>query len=78
MQIPGWSGLGKLKNGVDSEVSIMKELQIAREDYESISELIASDESPVGIDAKKTHVLILKKLIEIERRLERIESSVAP
>jgi hypothetical protein len=55
----------------------MKELEIAREDYDSISELITSDESPVGIDAKKTHVLILKKLIEIERRLEKIEGSVA-
>jgi hypothetical protein len=39
-----------------------------------IEELIASDASPVGIDAKKTHVLILQKLLEIERRLERIES----
>jgi hypothetical protein len=54
----------------------MKELEIAREDYESISELISSDESPVGIDAKKTHVLILKKLIEIERRLAKIETTV--
>lgn len=41
---------------------------------EEIEALIASDESPVGIDAKKTHVLIIQKLLEIERRLERIES----
>ena len=40
---------------------------------ERIEELIASDASPVGIDAKKTHVLIIQKLLEIERRLERIE-----
>ena len=39
-----------------------------------IEELIASAESPVGIDAKKTHVLIIQKLLEIERRLGRIES----
>ncbi len=39
-----------------------------------IEQLIASDASPVGIDAKKTHVLIIQKLLEIERRLERIES----
>lgn len=39
-----------------------------------IEGLIASDASPVGIDAKKTHVLIIQKLLEIERRLERIES----
>lgn len=37
---------------------------------------IASDSSPVGIDAKKTHVLIIAKLEEIERRLTRIESSL--
>ena len=40
---------------------------------ERIEELIASEASPVGIDAKKTHVLIIQKLLEIERRLERIE-----
>lgn len=40
---------------------------------ERIEKLIASDASPVGIDAKKTHVLIIQKLLEIERRLERIE-----
>ncbi len=42
-----------------------------------IEELIASDASPVGIDAKKTHVLIIGKLLEIERRLEQIESRLA-
>lgn len=39
-----------------------------------IEQLISSDASPVGIDAKKTHVLIIEKLLEIERRLERIEA----
>ena len=39
-----------------------------------IEEMISSDASPVGIDAKKTHVLIIQKLLEIERRLTRIES----
>lgn len=39
----------------------------------AIEKLIASDASPVGIDAKKTHVLIIQKLLSIERRLERIE-----
>lgn len=41
--------------------------------YREIESQIASDDSPVGIDAKKTHVLILQKLGELERRLERIE-----
>lgn len=42
-------------------------------EYERIAREIESDESPVGIDAKKTHVLILQKLARIERRLTRLE-----
>jgi hypothetical protein len=41
--------------------------------YEEIAKAIHSDESPVGIDAKKTHILILNKLQEISERLERLE-----
>lgn len=44
-------------------------------DYRRIESEIASDDSPVGIDAKKTHVLILAKLESIERRLDRLESA---
>jgi len=50
--------------------------EITEEQYREIEREIASDESPVGIDAKKTHVLILHKLGEIERRLERIEAAI--
>lgn len=53
------------------------ESQIPQEEYDQIERLIASDESPVGIDAKRTHVLILYKLAEIERRLGRLEEAVA-
>ena len=42
-----------------------------------IEELIASAESPVGIDVKKTHVIIIQKLVQIEERLERLERLVA-
>ena len=45
--------------------------------YERIEQLIGSADSPVGIDAKKTHVLILHKLTEIERRLTRLEQRVS-
>jgi hypothetical protein len=45
------------------------------EDYRRIEQLIASDASPVGIDAKKTHVLILHKLTEIEKRLSALEQN---
>ena len=44
-----------------------------RENYESIAKEIHSDENPVGIDAKKTHILIIQKLIRIEERLPKIE-----
>lgn len=42
-------------------------------DYERIEAMIASDASPVGIDAKKTHVMILGKLESIEQRLAALE-----
>jgi len=42
-----------------------------------IERLIGSDESPVGIDAKKTHVLILFKLQELERRFTALEERLA-
>lgn len=44
--------------------------------YKRIEQLIASDDSPVGIDAKKTHVLILTKLEQIEARLDRLEQAL--
>jgi len=49
-------------------------LEISQADYQRIEQLIASDNSPVGIDAKKTHVLILHKLLQIEKRLEALEA----
>ena len=48
-------------------------MNIDNETYEKIAEIIHSDESPVGIDAKKTHILILHKLTKIEKRLEALE-----
>jgi hypothetical protein len=39
-----------------------------KEQYEAISKEIHSDNSPVGIDEKKTHILILHKLMNIEKR----------
>ena len=48
--------------------------EIPESEYEAIEALIGSEASPVGIDAKKTHVLILHKLRQIERRLARLEA----
>lgn len=42
--------------------------------YDEIAKVIHSDKSPVGIDAKKTHILILNKLQELSDRMERIEN----
>jgi len=44
--------------------------------YEEIAKVIHSDKSPVGIDAKKTHILILNKLQELSDRMERIEETL--
>ena len=48
-------------------------MDIPQDEYERIASEITSDSSPVGIDAKKTHVMILHKLMEIERRLAKLE-----
>lgn len=49
-------------------------LEIPSAIRQQIEQEIHSDSSPVGIDAKKTHVLILHKLIEIEERLKALET----
>lgn len=49
-------------------------MDIDQKTYDEIAEVIHSDSSPVGIDAKKTHILILHKLTQIEKRLDAIES----
>ena len=51
-------------------------MQIDQEEYEKIAAEIHSDQSPVGIDAKKTHIMILHLLNRIEKRLERVEKRV--
>ena len=51
--------------------------EIPPSDYDEIEELITSEDSPVGIDAKKTHVIIIHKLLQIEERLEKLERLVA-
>lgn len=53
------------------------DINIDTETYEKIADIIHSDSSPVGIDAKKTHILILHKLMEIEKRLDTIEKSLS-
>ncbi len=61
-------GASRILAGMDPE--------IPKADYREIEELIASDDSPVGIDAKKTHIIILHQLRRIEARLEQLERLV--
>ncbi len=49
---------------------------VPRESYEEIEKIIGSEESVVGIDAKKTHIIIIHKLMEIEKRIEALESNM--
>ncbi|CAN5599329.1 hypothetical protein BH23BAC4_BH23BAC4_00170 [soil metagenome] len=53
------------------------DLSIPRERYEEIARQIASAESPVGIDAEKTHVVILHLLLDLNARLARIEERLS-
>ena len=52
-------------------------MEIDSERYEQIAKEIHSDTSPVGIDAKKTHILILEYLSRIEQRLEKLEQKIS-
>ncbi|MEP0984897.1 hypothetical protein [Ekhidna sp.] len=47
--------------------------EIPKAEYEAIEKMIARDESVVGIDAKKTHIIIIHKLIELEKRISELE-----
>ena len=51
-------------------------MDIDQKTYDEIAQMIHSDSSPVGIDAKKTHILIIYKLTQIEKRLDQIESKL--
>lgn len=55
----------------------MKAFEMSEEDFEAIAKEIASEQSVVGIDAKKTHILILHLLMKMEERLARLEQQMA-
>ena len=48
-------------------------LEVDDDKKSEIAKVITSHDSPVGIDAKKTHIIIINKLVEIEKRLDRLE-----
>jgi hypothetical protein len=49
-------------------------LDVPDERYGALAEALASDDSPVGIDAKKTHVVIIHLLLDLQERLDRLEA----
>jgi hypothetical protein len=51
--------------------------KIDEKTYNEIAATIHSDESPVGIDAKKTHILILNALAQINEKVDRLEKEIA-
>ena len=53
-----------------------QDLNITQESYDRIAEQIHSDQSPVGIDAKKTHIYIIHMLQQLEQRLASLETLV--
>ena len=59
------------------KLSDMKELMVPQDHVEEIGNLIQSADSPVGIDAKKTHIIIIEKLLDIEKRLQSIERALS-
>jgi hypothetical protein len=46
-------------------------------DYEAIGEYIQSKESVVGIDARHTHIIIIKKLMELEKKIASLEKKLS-
>lgn len=53
------------------------DFNIDEKTYNEIAEVIHSDSSPVGIDAKKTHILILKALSDLNTKIDRLEKEIA-
>jgi len=41
--------------------------------YNAIGDYISSKESVVGIDARHTHIIIIKKLIQLEEKLKKVD-----
>ena len=48
-------------------------MDVPEDRYRKIEEAITSEESPVGIDAKKTHIMVLYMLEDLRERMARLE-----
>lgn len=54
----------------------MADFNITEKQLEEILNQIKSDDSPVGIDAGKTHAIIIQKLLDIDKRLKSLEETI--
>ncbi|PWN07849.1 hypothetical protein DDZ15_02225 [Rhodohalobacter mucosus] len=54
----------------------MRIMNISDSAYKEIEKMIGSEESVVGIDAKKTHVMIIHLLQEIMDKLDHLEERI--
>lgn len=50
------------------------ESNIPEKEYRAIENMIGSDESVVGIDAKKTHIVIIHMLQEMQKTIDRLDN----
>ena len=59
-------------------MKIEKHLVIDRDnsDYDLIGNYISSKDSVVGIDARHTHIIIINKLIKLEKKLDKLNKKL--
>ncbi len=58
---------------ITMEMAMEDPLSKSKESFESLIAQISVSDSPVGIDAKYTHAIIIDFLRQISQRLDRIE-----
>ena len=54
----------------------MKDKLVPEKDYIEIEKWIKSDESVVGIDAKETHIIIIHKLMTLEKEISKLKKKL--
>jgi transposase len=54
----------------------MKDKLVPEEEYNEIEKWIKSDDSVVGIDAKETHIIIIHKLMILEKELSKLKKKL--
>ncbi len=50
---------------------------ISKQEYDDIERSISSEESVVGIDAKKTHIIIIHMLRQLEEKVDSLSQRIS-